>query len=510
MYPRYLGNFMSQKPDLIKTDILIIGSGIAGIYAALNIPENLKVILLSKTALVEGNTRYAQGGIAAALNENDSPEEHYHDTLIAGAGKCNKKAVNVLVNEGPIHVNNIIKLGVAFDRKDNQLCFTVEGAHSKPRVLHAGGDTTGLTINSTLAGKVKIRSSIQIIEQAFAVDLLLSKGKATGALVLDQQGKLLVIHAGATILATGGAGRIYGITTNPAEATGDGVAMALRAGAKVKDLEYVQFHPTALSHPAAPGYLISEAVRGEGAVLINEEGKRFMQGHHFLGELAPRDIVSRGIHHEIYEAGKKVYLDATAFSESFFSSRFPSIYSTLTSMGINPAKTLIPVAPAAHYMMGGIKTDLDGRTNISRLYACGETASTGVHGANRLASNSLLEGLVFGFRAAKAAVEEYTPPGKWAVPEIEEKALPLPGEDVISDYTASLHNLMDKNVGIIRNAAGLKLAIKKIGEMIFQTPVIEAERSFMELQNQLIVAHNVAKSALANKESCGAHYRSDT
>jgi L-aspartate oxidase len=286
--------------------------------------------------------------------------------------------------------------------------------------------------------------------------------------------------------------------------------MALRAGAIVKDLEYVQFHPTALSHPAAPGYLISEAVRGEGAVLINEEGKRFMHDYHPLGELAPRDIVSRGIYHEIYESGKKVFLDATSFSESFFSSRFPSIYATLNSLGINPARSLIPVAPAAHYMMGGIKTDLDGRTNISRLYACGETACTGVHGANRLASNSLLEGLVFGYRAAKTAVDEYRPQGKWSVPEIEEKALPLPGADAISNLEANLHNLMDKNVGIIRNASGLSIAIKEIGKMIFQAPVFKAERGFMELQNQLIVAYNVAISALANKESCGAHYRSDT
>ncbi len=478
-------------------------------FAALNVAADKQVILLSKTALVEGNTRYAQGGIAAALSEGDTPTAHYDDTIKAGAGKCNEEAVRALVDEGPGHVTRLIELGVPFDRRNGHLSFTVEGAHSNPRVLHAGGDTTGLSINSTLAGHVRSRPLTCIIEQAYAVDLLMAEGKCFGIMMLDENDNPVLIKAGATILATGGAGRIYGRTTNPSEATGDGMAMAIRAGAATSDMEFVQFHPTALDHHQAPGYLISEAVRGEGAVLRNEDGERFMVSYHPLADLAPRDIVARAIHREIYQAEKKVFLDATAFTAPFFEERFPSIHATLKSIGINPARQWIPVAPAAHYMMGGIRSDLQARTGIEGLYACGEAACTGVHGANRLASNSLLEGLVFGFRAARTAVEEYTVPGKCVNAEFSSGATACPDDQEIEDCAKRLHNVMDEHVGITRNAQGLNLALEAISRMARGTPVLKASRAYLEWQNKLLVADAVARGALARRKSCGAHFRTD-
>lgn len=509
MLPRYLLNFTLKELQKYNADFLIIGSGITGMYTALNLARHGHVLLLSKIKLLGGSSLYAQGGIAAALGEQDSPVYHLQDTVRAGAGMCNKKAVEILVREGPYHVKQLMKLGVPFDLKNGRLSFTTEGAHSRPRVLHAGGDATGREICRVLAHHISISSNIRIMENSLAVDLLTMDERCIGALVLDNSCNMLAVYARGIILATGGVGQIYNTTTNPDEATGDGIAMALRAGAAVKDMEFIQFHPTTLNHPQFTGYLISEAVRGEGAVLRNIHGDRFMKNYHPLAELAPRDVVSRGIYKEIHRANNQVFLDATSFSEAYFKDRFPSIYDNLKSIGIDPSKEWIPVAPAAHYLMGGISTDTLGRSSIKGLYACGETACTGVNGANRLASNSLLEGLVFGFRAAGAAAADELPP-------INEPGLEHPKskeveitEEMSKVYDKRLRSLMEDHVGIIRNTRGLKRVIEELENMLYLAPVKSRNRHCLELLNKIHTAYAIVKSAFARQESRGAHFRTD-
>lgn len=510
MFHRYLINFNLKKIEKYHTDFLVIGSGLAGLYVALNLSRHGRVMVLSKTTILGGSSLYAQGGIAAAMGAEDSPACHFEDTIIAGAGLCNEKAVKILVKEGPDHVKQLIKLGAPFDLKNGRLAFSLEGAHSQPRVLHAGGDATGREICKTLTDHVSKSSRIDIMENAMAIDLLAVRNRCRGVMAMDNSGKLLTVNAGGVIIATGGIGQIYKTTTNPEESTGDGIAMALRAGAAVKHMEFIQFHPTSLNHPRAGGFLISEAVRGEGAVLRNIDGDRFMQDLHPRAELAPRDIVARGIYQQIYETGKQVFLDATHFSSTRFKERFPSIYRTLQEIGLDPSKEWIPVTPAAHYLMGGILTDMRGRTNIRGLYACGETACTGVNGANRLASNSLLECLVFGSRAAESVAAEKTPGGK------ELQIDYAGGEEVeftaemIKAYDQRLRALMEEHVGIMRNARGLKKAIKELEAMISSAPLKAAGRFCIELQNKIHTAHAVATAALARRDSCGAHYRTDT
>ena len=395
--------------------ILIVGSGIAGLIAALELSREYPVTLVTKAALAESNTRWAQGGIAAVMFSDDAVSDHIADTLTAGAGLCNPNAVNILCTEGPDRIRDLIRLGVAFDHApDGQLARGLEAAHSKARVLHAGGDATGLTIETALVRAVRNHPKISVLEHTFALDLVLQNGAVTGLEIIDSEGITRAIAADAVILASGGAGHLYRHTTNPSVATGDGVAMALRAGAQLADLEFYQFHPTALAAPTSldsSTFLISEAVRGEGAVLLDANGRRFMQSIHPSAELAPRDIVARGIAMQMAEQqGLPVLLDATAKSADFLAARFPTIDAATRARNLDWSNNPIPVTPAAHYWMGGIRTDLEGRTSIPGLYAVGEVACTGVHGANRLASNSLLESLTFAWRCAHLLLAEGSEP----------------------------------------------------------------------------------------------------
>jgi len=401
--PRYLVDFDSSSLPCVETDVIVVGAGIAGLYTALEAGRLNRVILISKKSLFDSNTRYAQGGIAAVISDEDSFEFHRQDTLIAGAGLCEPDAVDVLVREGPDGVRSLIRYGTHFDEVDGHFALTREGAHSQRRILHAKGDATGFEIVRALAEKVQTHPNVRIWNDHFAIDLIMAaNGECAGVLVQRPDDSRVIVRGKAVVLCTGGGGQMYRYTTNPEIATGDGVAMAYRAGAVIRDMEFFQFHPTALSYPGAPRFLISEAVRGEGAVLRNIHGERFMERYDPRLELAPRDIVARAILREMEQTGSTyVYIDITHESPEFIRQRFPSIYEYCLRFGLDMTTDWIPVAPAAHYMMGGVKTDLYGETNIPRLFACGETSSTGVHGANRLASNSLSEAIVFGRRIAE-------------------------------------------------------------------------------------------------------------
>ena len=385
-------------------DFIVVGAGIAGLRAAIELSRHGTVLCLSKRELTESNTQYAQGGIAVALGPDDSPEIHLRDTLAAGAGLVNEEAARTLVTEGPTRVLELLDWGVRFDRDEHgQLAFTREGAHSRDRVLHADGDSTGREMGRTLYVQAKSLGNIEMGEFGFCRDLILQDDRVVGVEALHDDGRVEKIMARAVLLATGGAGMVYANTTNPEVATADGVAMAWRAGAELSDMEFIQFHPTALYVKGAPRFLISEAVRGEGAFLRNDQRKRFMPDYHKLAELAPRDVVARAIHRELElstSADPMVFLDVTHLEGEKLKARFPRIYQTCKEYGLDMSHDLIPIRPAAHYAMGGVRTDLDGRSSLAGLYAAGEAACTGVHGANRLASNSLLEGLVFGARDA--------------------------------------------------------------------------------------------------------------
>ncbi|HEX9059475.1 MAG TPA: L-aspartate oxidase, partial [Clostridia bacterium] len=397
---RYLIDFDTDDVEKEYFDIVIIGSGIAGVYTALQIPLSYNVAILTKESMDTSNSVLAQGGIAVSLDKEDSPQLHFRDTIYAGAGLCDEDSVWVLVNEAASNIENLFKFGVNFDKKDtDELSLTREGAHSKNRIIHAG-DTTGKEVCDKLISEVITHSNVKIKEKIFAIDLLTDNGKCYGVLAYDEtQNKIKAFMSRTVVCATGGFGQIYKNTTNPDVSTGDGLCLAYRAGAKLMDLEFIQFHPTVLHHKDNKSFLISEAVRGEGAVLRNINGDRFMDSYHPLRELAPRDVVSRAIFKEMKKTNSEfVYLDITFKGKEYLENRFPNIYKTCLEYGIDISKDYIPVAPAEHYCMGGIKTDVFGRTGIKGLYACGEAACTGIHGANRLASNSLLEGLVFGHK----------------------------------------------------------------------------------------------------------------
>ncbi len=386
-------------PERTRARFLVIGSGVAGLHTAWRAAGSGDVMVLTKRSLFDSATAYAQGGIAAALGAGDSPELHRRDTLAAGAALCDAAAVEVLVEEGPARVRELATAGADFDRDtEGKLKLGREAAHSRRRIVHAHGDQTGAEVARTLIERVRATPGITVSEKTRVLDLIVENGQCVGVRA-TVAGRATEFIADATILATGGCGQVYRYTTNPVVATGDGFAIAHRAGVRLADMEFVQFHPTALDTPENPLALISEAVRGEGAVLVNDRGDRFMLGEHKLAELAPRDVVARAIFRE-QRSGRKVFLDATMF-ERPFAERFPGIYALCRARGIDPDTDLIPVTPAAHYMMGGVVTDLAGRASLARLYACGEVARTGVHGANRLASNSLLEGLVFAERVAR-------------------------------------------------------------------------------------------------------------
>lgn len=512
MLPRYLVNFCEKELTQDYTDFLIIGSGIAGFFTVLKAHPYGRVTLVTKEKLGNCNTEHAQGGIAAAIDPQDTPGLHLEDTLIAGAGLCNPEAVAVLVHEGPECVRELMQLGVPFDREGEAVVLSREGAHRRSRILHAGGDATGEAIWRTLANRIMEHERIMLHENNFVVDLLVADGVCHGALVLDsEQQRLRIIWAPVTVLATGGLGRLYLHTTNPEVATGDGVALAYRAGATVMDMEFIQFHPTILCLDGAPDFLISEAVRGEGGILRNHRGERFMADLHPQADLAPRDIVARAIHDQMEAAGADyVYLDTTHFTRDFLMHRFPTIYRTCLRFGLDIAKDLIPVTPAAHYLMGGVKTNLMGETEISGLYACGEVGCNGVHGANRLASNSLLDGLVFGQRVVAAARQylESSAVGACGA-HFYGQAQDETTVQELNQVDQELKRLMQQQVGIVRDRTEMQRALGRVEGMRPLLSQNSLHLPVLEVQNKIILAHLIITAALMRNESRGAHYRRD-
>ena len=465
----------------MNPDFLVIGAGVAGLRAAIELAEAGRVLVVAKESLQESSSEYAQGGIAVALSDDDEVELHEQDTLYAGDGLCDRAAVRKLVEEGPAAIQELIEWGAEFDREGSKLAFTREGAHSRNRVLHAHGDSTGREIARTLYRKAASIENITFRSHAATTELLESDGEVWGAWLHEPVG------ARAVLLATGGLGAVFLNTTNPDVATGDGVAMAYRAGAVIEDIEFVQFHPTALHVEGAPRFLLSEALRGEGAQLRNAGGERFMERYHPLGDLAPRDVVSRAITAEMIRTlAPHVWLDFRHKERGFARARFPRIYETCLRYGIDLETEAAPVAPAAHYAMGGVKTDLHGRTNLPGLYAAGEAACTGVHGANRLASNSLLEGVVFGALAGRAMREEAGRAGG-------SRGVPSGGEP--QGMEVDVRRIAWEDCGIVRTAEGLKHA----------AGLLEGHLD----RNEALVAWLIARCALAREESRGAHFRTD-
>jgi L-aspartate oxidase len=487
--------------------VIVVGSGIAGLTTALDAVARHEVVLVTKSTLGQSNTRYAQGGIAGVMFAEDSVEAHIDDTLAAGAGLCDEAAVRVLCTEGPERIRRLVALGVDFDTADGQFERGREAAHSYPRVLHAGGDATGARIESALVARIR-ESTATILEGTFLVDLVLDGGRVAGALLRSADGTDRLEPVDAVVLATGGAGQLYPYTTNPAVATGDGAAAALRAGARLADLEFYQFHPTALT--TAERFLVSEAVRGEGAVLRNADGRRFLTDIHPDAELAPRDVVARGIAAEMAaQGGLPVVLDATMLGESFLASRFPVIDRAVRASGIDWSRDSVPVSPAAHYWMGGVVTDLDGRTTVPGLYAVGEVARTGVHGANRLASNSLLEGAVFGARAARAL--DADDPADWPVRPGGPVAVPDrdPATDAPPFSREALQHVMWDAAGLLRDDAGLRRAVRLLDAWSAVT-LPDASIRQLEERNLLALGRELVLAALSRTASVGAHARSDS
>jgi L-aspartate oxidase len=513
MREQHLIDLDLRRVPSLSPDVVVVGSGIAAISAALVAADSSSVLLVTKSELKESNTYYAQGGVAVSLDPADNPEGHLKDTLIAGAGLCDESAVRKLVTEGPARVKELIAWGTPFDRENGEIVFTLEGGHSHHRIIHADGDATGRAIEVNMIKRIRNHPNISILENHFAVDLLHKDGVCYGLVALDVAGgKFLKIEAKATILATGGIGHIYRETTNPDVATGDGMAMAFRAGATLQDMEFVQFHPTALYLAGAKRHLITEAVRGEGAHLLNIKGERFMSRYDERLELAPRDVVARAIYQEIASTGAtNVFISMTHLDPEMIKTRFPNLIKMLAHYRIDPVKDKIPVRPACHYMMGGVRTGLDAATDVTRLLAAGEVSSVGVHGANRLASNSLLEGLVFGHEAGKqaailAAGSQPTFPDKWLRPVNPKEHLPL---DLV-DVRNSLRSLVSRSAGIPRDGETMNAALQMLD---FWQKYVYAEEftsvAGLELQNMFACAQLILRSALKREESRGAHLRSD-
>ncbi len=504
-----------------ETDFVVVGAGVAGLRAAIELATAGRVLVLAKTDLTESATQYAQGGIAVALSDEDEIGLHLQDTLEAGDGLCNLEAARILVEEGPERIQELIAWGTEFDREGTKLTFTREGAHSRSRVLHAHGDSTGREIGRALQARARALKNVSFCEFEFSRDLCLSGGAVGGVALMDEKGAIHEVRARAVLLASGGLGQVYRETTNPGVATGDGVAMAFRGGAAIQDMEFVQFHPTALYLKGAPRFLLSEALRGEGAYLRNAETRRFMPKYHEMGELAPRDVVARAIVHELELSPARdpvVYLDMTHLDAEHLRARFPRIHSTCMKYNMDIATDLVPVRPAAHYAMGGVHTDLEGRTSLKGLYAAGEVAATGVHGANRLASNSLLEGLVYGARAGiamradtgmiashkerKASAAGRKGPASKAAPAAAGNS------PAVEEFIREVREAMWQGAGIVRGGDVLRKTLKHLGEMQSRLPT-ESSRRGREAANLLQTGLLIVRSALAREESRGAHYRTD-
>ena len=512
----------------VSTDVVVVGTGIAGLTVALNLHEaGHRVLVVTKDVLRSGSTRWAQGGIAAALDPGDSPQEHLDDTLVAGAGVCDEAAVRLLVTEGPDAVAELIERGAMFDRTGaGELSLTREGGHHRDRIAHAGGDATGAEISRALVAALQAADGIEVVEHALALDLRLDAEGGVRGLSLHVMGEgqrdgVGAVECRSVVLASGGLGQIFASTTNPPESTADGMAMALRAGAVLRDLEFVQFHPTVLwlgagSRGQQP--LVSEAVRGEGAVLVDAAGERVMLGVHPMADLAPRDVVSAAIVARMRETGTDhVYLDARAFGAQRWEQRFPTILAACREHGIDPVTQLIPVAPACHYASGGVATDIDGRSSIPGLYACGEVACTGVHGANRLASNSLLEGLVFGRRISRLLAAgdplRAAAAGDPAVDGVPDAAAPVDPVAWLLDPEAvpSMRTAMSDGSGVLRNAEGMAATTLRLAalELESRTIAVVPEVASWEASNLFAVSSALVQAASIRAESRGSHRRSD-
>ena len=522
-FPRSPGRLLAPGPGWTTVaDVVVVGSGVAGLTAALHAATAVEratgdvragsVLLVTKVLVDDGSTRWAQGGVAAALTPDDSPEQHLQDTLAAGAGLCDPAAVRVLCTEGPARLRELVSLGAAFDREPSgELSRTREGGHSRDRVVHAGGDATGVEVQRALVAAVRAHPAIRLVEHALVLDLLRTAGGAAAGVTLHVLGAgtqdgVGAVHARAVVLATGGMGQVYASTTNPAVSTGDGVALALRAGAEIADLEFVQFHPTVLylgAGSTGQQPLVSEAMRGEGAFLVDAAGERVITAaDHPLADLAPRDVVAKAIHRRMLDRGTEhVFLDARHLGDTVLLQRFPTIVGRCREAGIDPASELIPVAPAAHYASGGIRTDLAGRTSVPGLYACGEVACTGVHGANRLASNSLLEGLVFSARVGTDLAHR--------LPPFEEPAAPT-GDSILLDPTVRVEiaQAMTRGAGVLRSKSSLAATADDLDELATRTSDGPCPAAW-ETTCLHAVATALVSAATRREETRGAHWRED-